>query len=234
MRDAPDVVFVVSAFLSAYNAYRYGVRDYIAQMMFNSPPGLSDAMDLAKMLAILEMIAPLEGENFRIWRQTRIGLLSHPLDPDAARGHLAASTYLQMALRPHIYHIVGHTEAHHAATAADVIEASKIARRAIENALRGTPDMTRDPAVQARKEELIAEGQITLEAIRSLAAPGVVDPWADAATLAQAVTTGILDAPQLKNNLFGRGAVRTQIVNGMCLAVDAEGRPLSEKARLAL
>jgi len=225
---------VVSAFLSAYNAYRYGVRDYIAQMMFNSPPGLSDAMDLAKMLAILEMIAPLERENFRIWRQTRIGLLSHPLDPDAARGHLAASTYLQMALRPHIYHIVGHTEAHHAATAEDVIEASKIARRAIENALRGAPDMTRDPAVQARKEELIAEAQVTLEAIRSLAAPGVVDPWADAATLARAVTTGILDAPQLKNNPFGRGAVRTRIVNGMCLVVDAEGRPLSEKERLKM
>ena len=59
MRDAPDVIFVVAAYLSAYNARAFGVRDYIAQMMFNSPPGLSDAMDLAKMLACLEMIAPL-------------------------------------------------------------------------------------------------------------------------------------------------------------------------------
>jgi len=50
MRDAPDVVFVVSAFLSAYNARQFGVRDYIAQLMFNSPPGLTDAMDLARML----------------------------------------------------------------------------------------------------------------------------------------------------------------------------------------
>ncbi|MBE9508189.1 MAG: cobalamin B12-binding domain-containing protein, partial [Chloroflexi bacterium] len=53
LRDAPDVIFVVSAYLSAYNARAFGVRDYIAQMMFNSPPGLSDAMDLAKMLACL-------------------------------------------------------------------------------------------------------------------------------------------------------------------------------------
>jgi len=115
MRDAPDVVFVVAAYLSAYNARAFGVRDYIAQMMFNSPPGLSDAMDLAKMLALLEMIAPLslpgqeagdEG-SFRIYRQTRVGLLSHPLDPEAARGHLAAATYLQMALKPHIVHVVG-------------------------------------------------------------------------------------------------------------------------------
>jgi methylmalonyl-CoA mutase cobalamin-binding subunit len=39
MRDAPDVIFVVAAYLSAYNARAFGVRDYVAQMMFNSPPG---------------------------------------------------------------------------------------------------------------------------------------------------------------------------------------------------
>ena len=95
--------------------------------------------------------------------------MSYPLDSDAARGHLAASVYLQMALRPHIVHVVGHTEAHHAATADDVIAACRIARRAIEDALRGAPDMAADPRVQARKAELIAEAQVTLEAIRSLA-----------------------------------------------------------------
>jgi hypothetical protein len=233
MRDAPDVVFVVSAFLSAYNAMKFGVRDYIAQMMFNSPPGLSDAMDLAKMLAVLELVAPLSGPDFHIWKQTRTGLLSYPLDPEAARGHLAASVYLQMALQPEIIHIVGYTEADHAATADDVIAASKIARRAIENAVRGAPDPGADPRVRGRKDELIAEARLTLEAIRSLAAPDVGDPWTDAATLAAAVTSGILDAPQLKNNRFGRGSVRTQIIKGMCLAVDAEGRPLSEKVRLS-
>ena len=123
MRDAPDVIFVVSAYLSAYNARAFGVKDYIAQLMFNSPPGTSDAMDLAKMLAVIKLIEPLSGPDFRIWKQTRTGLLSYPLDPNAARAHLATSIYLQMALKPHIIHIVGHTEAHHAATAEDVIEA---------------------------------------------------------------------------------------------------------------
>ena len=233
MRDAPDVVFVVSAFLSAYNAKRFGVQDYIAQLMFNSPPGLTDAMDLARMAAVLELINPLANEGFRIWKQTRTGLLSYPLNPLAARGHLAASIYLQMALKPHILHIVGHTEAHHAATADDVIEASQIARRSIENAVRGAPDMTFDPAVQRRKTELLAEARVTLEAMRGLAASDVTDPWTDAATLAKAVTSGILDAPQLKNNPFARGQVRTYIVNGMCVAVDSNGRPLSESDRLA-
>jgi len=241
MRDAPDVVFVVSAYLSAYNARAFGVKDYIAQLMFNSPPGLSDAMDLAKMLAILDIITPLSqngigagGEGaFRIWRQTRTGLLSYPLDPIAARAHLAASIYLQMTLKPHIIHVVGHTEAHHAATADDVIEACGLARRVIENAVRGMPDMTADPAVQARREKLVREAQVTLEAIRSLAAPGVKDPLLDAAMLARAVTSGILDAPHLKNNSFGRGAIRTQIVIGQCLTIDEKGHPLNEAERLS-
>ncbi|MCZ2290118.1 MAG: cobalamin B12-binding domain-containing protein, partial [Anaerolineales bacterium] len=243
MRDASDAVFVAAAFLSAYNARAFGVKDYIAQFMFNSPPGLSDKMDLAKMLTALDLITPLaltpapsprgRGENgFRIWKQTRIGLLSHPLDPEAARGHLAASTYLQMSLRPHIYHIVGHTEAHHAATADDVIVASRVARRAIENAL-GAPDLTADPIVARRRAELAAETNAILDAIRALAGPDAADPFTDAATLARAVTSGILDAPQLVNNKFGRGEVRTRIVDGACVSVDGTGNPISERERIA-
>lgn len=241
MRDAPDVVFVTAAYLSAYNARAFGVKDYIAQLMFNSPPGHSDAMDLAKMLAILELIEPLAGPDFRIWRQTRTGLLSYPLEVSAARAHLASSIYLQMALQPHIVHIVGHTEAHHAATAEDVIEACALARRAIENALRGAPQMSADPLVQARKIELMTETQHTLQAIRDLGREvvgkksdsKVSDPFTDPVILARAVTSGILDAPHLRNNRFARGQIYTQIVKGACLAVDAKGKPLDEAERLA-
>jgi hypothetical protein len=232
MRDAPDVLFVVTAFLSAYNARAAGVHDYIAQMMFNSPPGTTDAMDLAKMLAVLEIIRPLESPNFRVWKQTRIGLLSHPLDPEAARGHLAASTYLQMTLRPHIYHIVGHTEADHAATAQDVIDASRIVRRAITNAM-GAPDMSSDPRVQQRKRELLVEASFTLEAIRRIDCATESDPLTDAGLLAKSVTMGILDAPQLKNNRFARGQIRTRILGGACLAVDGSGTPIHEMERIA-
>jgi methylmalonyl-CoA mutase cobalamin-binding subunit len=234
MRDAPDVVFVVSAFLSAYNAKKFGVHDYIVQMMFNSPPGTSDAMDLAKMLAILELIKPLSGSDFHLLKQTRTGLLSYPLDPEEALGHMAASIYLQMTLHPDIVHIVGHTEANHAATAEDVITASKVARRAIENAVRGAPNFKIDPIVQTRKEELISEAHITLDAIHKLVKSNVKDPWADPATLAKAVTSGILDAPQLKNNRFGRGTIQSKIIKGMCLSVDPSGKSINEKERLSI
>jgi methylmalonyl-CoA mutase cobalamin-binding subunit len=235
MRDAPDVVFVVAAHLSAYNARAFGVKDYIAQFMFNSPPGLSDTMDLAKMLACLDLIEPLAGPDFHIWKQTRTGLLSYPLDLHAARGHLAASVYLQMAVKPEIVHVVSHTEAHHAATADDVIVACKLARRSIENALRGQPDMSCDPAVDRRRKELVEEATVTLRAIGELSEPGVEDPLTNPITLTRAVTTGVLDAPHLLNNPFARGQIVTRIdTRGACVVVDPEtGRPLSEEERIA-
>ena len=235
LRDASDVIFVVTSYLSAHNAHAFGVRDYIAQMMFNSPPGVSDAMDLAKMLAALEIVGPLVSSRFRLWRQTRTGLLSYPLDMAAARAHLAASVYLQMALRPHIVHVVSHSEAHHAATAEDVIEACALARRAIGNAVRGAPDMTADPAIQERKEELICEAKVTLRAIRALAGSEVSDPFIDPHTLARAVTDGILDAPHLRNNPYARGQIVTRVDRrGACVAVDpATGRAQSEADRIS-
>lgn len=232
MRDAPDVIFCVSAYLSAHNAKAFGVQDYIAQLMFNSPSGLSDAMDLAKMLAVLDLIAPLADDEFHIWRQTRTGLLSYPLDIDAARGHLASSIYLQMALRPHIIHIVGHTEAHHAATAADIIEASKLARRAIDNALIGQPDMSADPLIEERRQQLVSESKITIQAIQDLASNEVVDPLINPQVLARSVELGIMDAPHLRNNKFASGKIKTRIINGACVTIDEYGNPISEHNRI--
>ena len=232
MRDAPDVICVVSAFLAAYNARAFGVQDYIAQLMFNSPAELSDRMDLAKMMAMLEMIAPLARENFNIYKQTRTGLLSYPVEINAARAHLSASIYLQMALRPNIIHIVGHTEADHAATGDDIVEASLMARRAIENAM-GQPDLMADPDVMARVAELVEQAQVMLEAIKSIAPDSVSDPWTDPATLARSVSLGIMDAPQLRNNEYALGTIVTRIdERGACVVVDDAGKLILERERL--
>ena len=143
--------------------------------------------------------------------------------------------YLQMALHPHIVHIVGHTEAHHAATANDIIEACRLAPRAIENALAGQPDMTADPAVQNRRAALVQQAGMMLEAIRSLAGSGVRDALIDPTTLAGAVRLGVLDAPQLRNNPCGRGQIQTRILNGACVAVDPGGEcRLEEEKRLSM
>ena len=95
--------------------------------------------------------------------------------------------------------------------------------------------MTSDPAIRDRVEELIAEAKITLEAIRSLAPSNVKDPFTNPATLARAVTVGILDAPQLLNNPFARGKIVSRIDGrGACVAVEPDsGEPISEKERVA-
>jgi hypothetical protein len=130
-------------------------------------------------------------------------------------------------------HIVGHTEAHHAATADDIIEACLMARRSIENALAGQPDMLQDPAIQHRKNHLIAEARLTLQAIHNLGSHTQANPFTDPHNLSEAVRVGILDAPHLKNNPFAPGTIQTRIINGACEVIDEAGKIIAEKERLS-
>ena len=235
LRDAPDVVAVAAAYIAAYNARQAGVRDYVQQLMWNNPPLTSPAMDLAKMLAKLELVESLAGPDFRVWRECRTGLTSMPAGFDRAKGHLAASTFLQMTVKPHIVHVVSHSEYHHAATAEDVIEACHVAMGAIQLALQGLPDMARDEAVQERKAELVREARLLLDAIAALAPPGVDDPLTHAPTLAAAVRTGLLDAPHLMGNPAARGEVAVRFDDGACRACDRQtGRVIGEAERIAM
>jgi hypothetical protein len=234
LRDAPDVVAVVAAYLAAYNARAAGVRDYVQQLMFNNPPSTSPAMDLGKMLTKLELVESLQDGHFRVWRETRGGLTSYPPDPSVACGHLAPTVCLQMQLKPHIVHIVGHTEAHHATTAEELIEACRIADGAISQCLLGLPDMTGDAIVRRRKAQLLDEAEVLLQAIARLG-QGDRDPYTDSDVLARAVETGLLDAPHLRGNAAGRGTIVTRMIGGACLAVDPDtGSPIPETRRVAL
>jgi hypothetical protein len=234
MRDASDVVFVISAYLAAYNARAFGVKDHIVQMMFNSPPGTSSAMDIAKMLAVMELVSTLETQEFKIWKQTRTGLLSYPVNVDQAKAHLATTVFVQMALKPDIVHVVGYPEANHAVTGMEVIESCTIARKAIDHALQSQIDLTRSENIQERVQELITEAKVLIETIRQLGNGVSADPLADPAVLSKAVSDGLLDAPQLLNNPYGRGEVSTIIDHrGACVAVDKNTtKPISEGDRV--
>ncbi|WP_025640206.1 methionine synthase [Schnuerera ultunensis] len=232
LRDAHDAIGVADAYLVAYNAKQMGVKNYVAQYMFNVPAFISPEMDLAKMLAKIHLVESLEDENFRVYRQARAGLASFPADLYQAKGQLAASAYLAMAIKPHIYHVVGYCEAHHAATADDIIESAKIVRGVLKNEFLGSVDMTKDENVQRRKGELIRESKMIIEAIRSIGS-NERDPLTDPETLSKAVKMGILDAPHLKGNPVCRGSLYTRIVSGAMYAYDnKEKRIISEKERL--
>lgn len=232
LRDAHDAIAVADAYLIAYNAKKMGVKDYVAQYMFNVPAHISAENDLGKMLAKIELVESLVDDNFRVYRQARAGLASFPADLEQAKGQLAASAYLAMAIKPHIYHVVGFCEAHHAAEAEDVIESCKIVRGIIKNEFLGSIDLTKDENVQRRKKELIKDANIILDAIRSLS-PDIDDPLTDPDTLVEAVRLGILDAPQLKGSKIAKGELKTRMVSGTLYAYDEENaRIIPEEERI--
>ena len=234
LRDAHDTVAVVMAFLAAYNAKKMGVKTYLAQYMFNTPNATSAVMDIAKMLAKKELISGLVDYNFRVLTQVRAGLTSFPTNLDRAKGQLAYSTWLGMNLKPDIVHVVGYSEANHAAASSDVIASCHIARQVINNSLYGLPDPAADPIIRQRQQELLAEAGVLLAALKKLAEPRVVDPWSDPETIARAIKTGIIDAPHLKGNPAAAGKLTTKMVNGACYAYDyQEDRIISENERLA-
>lgn len=233
LRDAHDTIGVAMAFLAAYNAKKMGVKHYISQYMFNVPPSMHHKMDLAKMLAKIELIESLEDEDFKVFRQVRAGLASLSADLDVAKGQLAASTYLAMSVKPHIIHVVGFSEADHAAKPEDVIESCKIVRGVIRSTLHGMADMTQDKSVIDRKNELISEARVLLDTLKKLY-PESHDSWSDPAVLTDAIKRGIIDAPHLRGNPSAKGTLETRIIDGKCLAYSKKlGRAISESERLS-
>lgn len=232
LRDAPDTIAVVMAYLAAYNAKAMGITHYIAQYMFNTPPNTSPQMDLAKMLAKIELIESLHDAHFTTFRQTRAGLLHLSPNLNQAKGQLAASTANSLQIKPHIIHVVGYCEGDHAATAKDVIESCEIVQGVLKNCLKGQPDETQDPRVQARKAELLGEAQLLLDAISKLG-DGTSDPFSDPATLALAIHIGLIDAPHLKGNSQASGTIETRCIHGAIRTWDrTEKRILSEVERI--
>ncbi|NMA58715.1 MAG: methionine synthase, partial [Clostridium cochlearium] len=174
----------------------------------------------------------LADSNFRIYRQARAGLASFPANLNQAKGQLAASSYLAMAIKPHIYHVVGFCEAHHAATADDIIESAMIVRGVLKNQFLGSVDITKDTTVQRRKEELIKEAIIIINAIKAIGQKDV-DPLTDPETLDKAVKLGILDAPHLRGNKAAKGSLNTRIISGAMYAYDNKNkRIIKEEERI--
>ena len=116
MRDAPDVVFVVAAYLSAYNARPRRGGPHRADDVQQPAGHLSDAMDLAKTLAAMELVPAgrpgfphLATDAHRPARLSTGPAAPAPTWPPASTCRWRS---------PHIVHVVGYTEADHAVTPA--------------------------------------------------------------------------------------------------------------------
>jgi len=234
LRRCGDTIELAMAYIAAHNARALGVRTYIQQFMFDTPKGISPAMDIAKMLAKQDLLEPLSNHAFRVLRMVRTGLASLSPHSDMAKGQMAASVYSAMTIKPHIVHVVGFSEADHAATAEDVIESCMIARGTIQKALLGTPNPLRDDVVARRKAQLLEETRFLVDAVKRANPRKADDPLADPETLVMAVKDGILDAPDLTGGGVARGVLVTDIVDGACVAIDkSSGTVLDERQRVS-
>ncbi|HPZ17594.1 MAG TPA: cobalamin-dependent protein [Fervidobacterium sp.] len=231
LRLAHDAVEVAVAYLAAFAAKRLGVREYVEQFMLETPSGISPRADLAKMIAKRELVESLEDENFVVYRMTRTGLMSMPADQYSAMGQIAVSMFYGTLLEPHIVHVVSYCESFKRATAKEIIESVKIARRAVNVALRGVVDPLSDRWIIDEKNRIKDDALAIIEAIKSIGSAGD-DALLDPNVLAESVRKGILDAPALKGFSVARADVITKIVDGQYRCVDESGKVLSEKERL--
>lgn len=232
LRDAHDSLAVATAYLSAWNAKSMGVKTFILQMMFNTPPSTAPHMDLAKMSAKLEMVLSLEDERFKVLREARAGIASLPSDPDLAKGHLCASAVYSMMMKPHILHIVGFSEGFKAVTPEVLIESCKIGKGTVNLALKGSFDLNEDKKIQVRKKHLVEEASKIIEAITTL---GSIDrnPLTDPEVIVSAIEKGVLDTPHFKGLKGLKGEVVTACVDGGWDAVNHRtGKPMKEEKRL--
>ncbi|HPT10729.1 MAG TPA: cobalamin B12-binding domain-containing protein [Bacteroidales bacterium] len=232
LRDAHDSLAVAMAYLAAYNAKKMGVMNYIAQFMFNTPPGTNPLMDLAKMAAKLEMISELEDDSFKIFREVRAGIAHFSPVPFIAKGQLAASAMISLSMKPHILHVVGYSEGDHATFPGELIESCQIVHGVVRNSLNGLPDVWADENILSRKAELVYEAKVLIESLGYLGAD-CDDPKAEPYVIASAIKEGFLDTPHFKGNPHLCGNIITGLVNGAWYAINpSTGEPIDEEFRL--
>jgi hypothetical protein len=235
LRDAHDSLAVTMAFLAAYNAKKVGVRNYVSQYMFNTPPGTTAEMDIAKMLAKNELIEELSDDTFSVIREVRAGLAHFSPDPSFAMGQLAASAVISLSLKPHILHVVGFSEGDHAIFPDELIQSCNIVHGVLHNVLYGMPDLTSDPGVISRKQELISEAGVLLEELKRRGSWESNDPWSDPSSLSDAVRSGLFDTPHFQGNPHLCGNITTRLINGAWYAIDREtGDIIMEKERISI
>jgi len=222
LRNSSDAVAVADMYLCGIVAKKLGVRNFIAQYMFNTPPALTLDMDLAKMMAKNELLHTLVDKNFSVIKQVRTGLASFPLDLDKAKGQLATASLVQLALKPDIVHIVSYSEADHAANPSDIIESCKIVSQVINRVLSSNLDFINND-IMKRKDQLIRQAQEIIHLIPNLAQDleEAKDPYINPTVLNRLVKYGIFDAPHLKNNKFAKGEIQTKIIDGACYSWDS-------------
>lgn len=242
-RGADDVTSVVAAVLAARAAKSAGIRDLILQVMLNTPRATWGVQDLAKARAVLTLVRECEDGGFRVILQPRGGLDYFSPRPEKAKAQLAAVTALMDDIAPHdeaspsLIHVVSFSEGYELAGPAVIDESIKITRHALSTYRRlrrkgDIDDLSRNPDVAMRTEEVLSEARTLLKGIETLVRhPTTADG------LYQAFVMGFLPVPYLwgcREDFPKATRWQTRLVRGGIRVVNAQGAPVSAAERVAM
>lgn len=244
-RLAHDTLIVTSYGLIASVMAVCGVKNMVFQMQFNKPKETGDYGDLAKMMSGMEIAQKLTS-NYKpkIIRETRAGIEHLSPDMRIAKWQLARTTLLQMLLKPHVIHIVSYCEANYAARPEDIIDSSKLIRRAIKIFRDNEPDILASVdwnIVEARKSYLVSETEFLLSQIAQLNPRYVKTPveylaplLGDPDVIADSIERKIMSSPGIVNQKYKANYLTKALKYGMINAVDSFVNPriITEKERL--
>ena len=136
-RGADDVTYIISGYLAAKAAKKYGTGTFILQNMLNTPRSTWGIQDLAKGRTLYKLVKELEDDRFRVILQTRSGLDFFKPDLEVAKAQLAAVTAMMddidpdNTMSPEIIHVVSYSEALFLATPEILNDSIRITRTAL-------------------------------------------------------------------------------------------------------
>lgn len=177
-RGADDITYIISGFLAAKTAKKFGIKHLIIQNMLNTPKYTFGKQDLAKGKALLKLCRELEDGNFKVSLQTRAGLDYFSTDLDIAKIQLAAVTALMDDIEPdnpnspEIIHVVSYSEAVSLATPSIIKESIQITLSALKEYrfAKNTgkiPNILNDKELNERFETLFYESKEAIELLEA-------------------------------------------------------------------
>lgn len=177
-RGADDATYIISGFIAAKTAKKYGIKTFILQNMLNTPRSTWGIQDLAKGRTLLKLVKELEDTDFRVLLQTRAGLDYFRPDVEIAKAQLASVTALMDdivpddEMSPEIIHVVSYSEALFLATPDILNDSIKITLTALNEyrkrkRLGETPDVMTDE-IKRRQEQLENECRQIIRAMEEI------------------------------------------------------------------
>ena len=162
-RGADDITYIISGYLAAKAAKKYGTKVFVLQNMLNTPRSTWGIQDLAKGRTMFKLVKELEDKSFRVILQTRAGLDYFKPDLETAKTQLASVTALMddidpyNEMSPEIIHVVSYSEALFLATPDIINDSIRITRSALAEYRRLkhkglTPDVMTDDIAKRQME----------------------------------------------------------------------------------